>query len=529
MLVESISRTESACFSKQQIQLAENQDQLVNFINRPFDLGNVHAQMEDKKAAFTIEQREILVNGLEEQYHGIKVNDKVSKALKSLSNENTFTVCTGHQLSLLTGPIYFIYKILHVIKLCEELKVSFPNADFVPVFWMASEDHDFDEVKETALFNQVLRWDSTHKGAVGRFSTSGLQDVKNNLKSIFGNSRSNEVLDLLDAYTGPRYGQAFFRFIHALFSDFGLVVVDGDNVVFKAAFAPILEKELVEQFSFQSVQQASDALNELGLKTQVNPREINLFYLSPNSRERIQKKGEDYLIGEHTYTFAQLKNKLTESPADFSPNVILRPVYQEFILPNICYVGGLGELNYWLQLKGVFEKANVVYPLIQARSSLIYIDHALANKIASLGLTWRDFFADSHKISKEFIKRQDTSALDFSAIDGLFDSIKEQVSTLISDHEASLSSTVGADLSKMQNVLQSIKDKSWRAEKLKHEKSIKVIDQVKEKLFPNGNMQERSMNFFQICPEGNVSEKLHDIYKAINPTNSDINIVIETK
>ena len=134
MLVESISRTESACFSKQQIQLAENQDQLVNFINRPFDLANVLAQMKDKKAAFSNGQREILVRGLEEQYHGIKCNDKVSNALKSLSNENSFTVCTGHQLSLLTGPIYFIYKILHVIKLCEALKVSFPTADFVPVF-----------------------------------------------------------------------------------------------------------------------------------------------------------------------------------------------------------------------------------------------------------------------------------------------------------------------------------------------------------------------------------------------------------
>jgi bacillithiol synthase len=529
MLVESISRSESDCFSKQQIQLAENQDQLVNFINRPFELGNFHAQMEDKKAAFTNGQRELLVRGLEEQYHGIKCNDKVSNALKSLSNENTFTVCTGHQLSLLTGPIYFIYKILHVIKLCEALKVSFPNADFVPVFWMASEDHDFDEVKETAVFNQVLRWDSTHKGAVGRFSTSGLQDVKNKLKSIFGNSRTNEVIDLLDAYSGPRYGQAFFRFIHTLFSNFGLVVVDGDNVVFKAAFAAIIEKELVEQFSFQAVQQASLALNDLGLKTQANPREINLFYLSPNRRERIQKKGEDYLIGEYTFTAAEIMKKLRENPADFSPNVILRPVYQEFILPNICYVGGLGELNYWLQLKGVFEKANVLYPLIQARSSLIYIDHTLANKIASLGLTWRDFFADSHTISKEFIKRQDTSALDFSAVDKLFDSLKEQVSTLISDHEAPLASAVGADLSKMQNALQSIKDKSWRAEKLKHEKSIKVIEQIKEKLFPNGNMQERSMNFFQICPEGNVSEKLQDIYMAISPTNSNINIVIETK
>lgn len=529
MLVESISRSESYCFSKQQIQLAENQDQLVNFINRPFDLGNVPAQMKDKKATFTNGQREILVRGLEEQYHGIKRNDKVSNALKSLSNENTFTVCTGHQLSLLTGPIYFIYKILHVIKLCEALKESFPNAGFVPVFWMASEDHDFDEVKETSLFNKVLRWESSHQGAVGRFSTSGLHDIKNNVKSIFENSRINEVLELMEAYAGPTYGQAFFRFINFLFADFGLVVVDGDNVVFKAAFAPIIEKELVEQFSFQSVQQASLALNELGLKTQVNPREINLFYLSPNRRERIQKKGEDYLIGEHTYTFAQLKNKLTESPADFSPNVILRPVYQEFILPNICYVGGLGELNYWLQLKGVFEKVNVVYPLIQVRSSMFYLDSALVDKIDGLGLLWKDFFKEKNQIVKGFIAEHGESTFDFSRLDTHFNELKILISTVSADNDTQLSTAIGADWSKMESLLETIKNKKWRAEKQKHEKAIKQIEQIKERLFPNGAMQERSMNFFQICPEGNVSEKLQVIYKAINPTSTDINIVIERK
>jgi len=261
----------------------------------------------------------------------------------------------------------------------------------------------------------------------------------------------------------------------------------------------------------------------------VNPREINLFYLSPNGRERIQKKGEDYLIGEHTYTFAQLKNKLTESPADFSPNVILRPVYQEFILPNICYVGGLGELNYWLQLKGVFEKAKVVFPLIQVRSSMFYLDSALVDKIDGLGLLWKDFFKEKNQIVKGFIAEHGESTFDFSRLDTHFNELKILISTVSADNDTQLSTAIGADWSKMESLLETIKNKKWRAEKQKYEKAIKQIEQIKERLFPNGAMQERSMNFFQICPEGNVSEKLQVIYKAINPTSTDINIVIERK
>ena len=529
MQKSKINRVETGLFSGISNRLSYHQNTLEKYIQQPFSIEAFEKQIKLKKENYSTQNRSVLYEAIQLQYTEIEISDSVKSNIELLKAENTFTITTGHQLSIFTGPIYFIYKILHVVKLTKELKAKYPESNFVPIFWLASEDHDFEEIESVTLFNKSIKWETEQKGPVGRFDFESFKPIISEFKELFKLEES-EVKNLLDKYDGLTLSKATFSFVNELFKDFGLVQVDGDNLLLKKQFSSIMKSELENSFSFHAVKATNNELTKEDIKLQVHPREINLFYIESNFRERIQVVENDFLIeGKGTFSKEELLKVLDSNPEKFSPNVILRPLYQETILPNLCYLGGGGEMSYWLQLKGVFEKANVVYPLIQARSSLIYIDHALANKIVSLGLTWRDFFADTHKISKEFIKRQDSSALDFSAIDGLFDSIKEQVSTLISDHEASLSSTVGADLSKMQNVLQSIKDKSWRAEKLKHEKSIKVIDQVKEKLFPNGNMQERSMNFFQICPEGNVSEKLHDIYKAINPTNSDINIVIETK
>ena len=530
MLVESISRTESACFSNQQIQLAEHQTDLLAFLNRPFSVANFQGQIEEKKEQYTRIHREVLIRGLNVQYEAVKPHEKVSQALKQLAADNTFTVTTGHQLSLLTGPLYFIYKILHVIKQCVDLKVTYPSNNFVPVFWMASEDHDFEEIKETAIFNQPLSWDSKDLGAVGRFPTEGLQEIIGELKNMFSNHPNATIFSVLEAYQGPTYGVAFFRFIHALFADFGLVILDGDNAIFKEAFAPIIEKELVEQFSFQAVQETSMELNKLGLKTQVNPREINLFYLSPHKRERIIKNDEHtFSVGSLSFSKAELINKLKENPQDFSPNVILRPVYQEFLLPNVCYVGGVGELNYWLQLKGVFDKAKVVFPLIQARSSMFYLDRALLDKIDGLGLLRKDFFKEKNQIVKGFIAEHGESTFDFSRLDTHFNELKILISTVSADNDTQLSSAIGADVSKMESLLETIKNKKWRAEKQKHEKSIKQIEQIKERFFPKGIMQERSMNFFQICSDGNVSEKLQVIYEAIDPFNTNIQLIIEKK
>ena len=530
MLVESISRTESACFSNQQIQLAENQTDLSTFLNRPFSVENFQGQINEKKGQYTSRHREVLLRGLKQQYEAVEPHEKVAQALQQLSLDNTFTVTTGHQLSLLTGPLYFIYKILHVIKQCEELKVTYPSYNFVPVFWMASEDHDFEEIKATAIFNQALSWEAKDMGAVGRFSTVGLQEIIGELKNMFSNHPNATIFSVLEAYQGPTYGVAFFRFIHELFADFGLVILDGDNAIFKEAFIPIIEKELEEQFSYQAVQETSMELNKRGLKTQVNPREINLFYLSPNKRERIIKNVDHtFSVGSISFSKGDLLNRLKENPQDFSPNVILRPVYQEFILPNVCYVGGVGELNYWLQLKGVFDKAKVVFPLIQVRSSMFYLDSALVDKIDGLGLLWKDFFKEKNQIVKGFIAEHGESTFDFSRLDTHFNELKILISTVSAEHDTQLSTAIGADWSKMESLLETIKNKKWRADKQKHEKAIKQIEQIKERLFPKGIMQERSMNFFQICPEGNVSEKLQVIYEAIDPFNSNIQLIIERK
>lgn len=527
MLVESIARTESGCFSSQQIQVAERQTELLPFLNKPFSIDQFQAQIAEKKSQFTPAQRLLLVEGLTLQYLAVDAHEKVSFSISELLNENTFTVTTGHQMALFTGPLYFIYKILHVIKACVELKRVYPLNNFIPVYWMVSEDHDFEEIRAIAIFNQLIDWDTNQMGAVGRFDTDGLEEITEKIKSFFSNHPEANIFEVLNAHKGETYGIAFFRLIHTLFADYGLVVLDGDNVVFKTAFLPIVKKEIIEGFSFHAVESSSKALEKAGLKTQVNPRAINLFLLSPNKRERIIKNEFGFLIGDRSFSQDELLQMLNESPQDFSPNVILRPLYQEFILPNLCYVGGPGELNYWLQLKGVFDEVQLVFPLIQARSSLFYVSHSMAQKISGLGLTPRDFFMEKQAITQLFLVNNNTSAIDFSDADKQFKGLNEILVSTSVKGDANLSRSVGADLFKIDAMYNSIKSKIWRAEKVKHETAIKLLEQIKEQLFPNGKMQERAVNFLQLCADGDVKGKLQTLYKALDPFDNAVKIVID--
>ena len=159
MQIEEISRANSNCFSDMELSLSENQNKLEEFLNRTFDLANVEAQILEKSNAFSSEQRSVLCDGLKIQYAGGIITPSVQASINKLELPNTFTVTTGHQLSLMTGPLYFIVKILHVIKQAEELSLIFPSHNFVPVYWMASEDHDFEEIQSISLFNQLVTWE----------------------------------------------------------------------------------------------------------------------------------------------------------------------------------------------------------------------------------------------------------------------------------------------------------------------------------------------------------------------------------
>jgi bacillithiol biosynthesis cysteine-adding enzyme BshC len=527
MKANFISRTETNCFNEQQLLISENQDALSDFIGNSFSKEAFLKQIELKKSSYSSSNRNVLQKVLSEKYDALEINSKSLENINALTKENCFTVTTGHQLSLMTGPLYFVLKILHVIKQCKELKASYPNYHFVAVYWMASEDHDFEEIKSFLLFGKSITWETEQGGAVGRMNLSGMTEILAKFKQFFENHPESEIHELIDKLNGNTYGEAFFKFIHALFSDFGLVIIDGDRKEFKELFVPLIKTELETQFSFEAVQQTNKQLAQRNLKIQVHPREINLFFLSENNRERIIPIGSEYQIGNEKYTKEQLFELLKKQPESFSPNVVLRPLYQEFLLPNLCYVGGVGELGYWIQLKGVFEHSQIPYPLIQARTSALRIDQSVLQKMEQYRISKNDIFKSKNELKKQFLEENDAENIDFSLLDFQFNQLKQDFEQKAKSIDSSITTKVGAEFSRIEKQIEGLKTQLEKSVKNKHEKGLKTIEQIKDKLFPNEGLQERSANFFQFCPDGNFKQKLHDLVEIMQPFSSQFLVIEE--
>lgn len=531
MQTVQIHRKVTNLFSLQQLDLTYNQNRFIPFINTAFSLDAFEDIIEEKKKNYSSDTRFTLVNVLEKQYNEILLKDSTSKVVENirlLKEATTFTITTGHQLAAFTGPLYFIYKILHVVKQCEELKTTYPDQNFVPIYWMASEDHDYEEIKSFSIFNRTLTWETHQSGSVGRFSMKDWEVVKDKMHELFQNHPTSEIHSLIDSLEGENYAQAFRNFVHTLVGNFGVVIIDGDDRELKRLFIPIIQKELKEQFSIQAVEQTNAELEREGAKIQITPREINLFYIENGLRERIQKFGDKFEIeGKGTFSLEDLLKMLDETPECFSPNVVLRPVYQEVVLPNLCYVGGLGEMSYWLQLKRVFDAVSIQYPLILVRNSVCWIDASTSEKMEKLSLSIDQLFLDTDLLKKRFVEQNSQDELDFTRLDERIELLKNEVIETVKSVDVNLETYAIAETVRLDKQLDALKDKLYRQSKSKHEKALKMIDQIKEKLFPNGGLQERSLNFFHLCPDGNYSDKLTFIKNNLHPFSGDFLIFVE--
>lgn len=528
MQISRIDKQNTGLFSKQQIDLSYNQQQLIPFISRPFSLESFEETMEKKTDSFSPETRKVLCNELASQYDDIDEKTATLANIEKLRLSNSFTVTTGHQLVSFTGPLYFIYKILHVIKQTEELNEQYPEYNFIPVYWMATEDHDFEEIQSFNLFGKQISWETNQTGAVGRFHLENFDSVKAEFADFFKNNPESEIFSLLENLTGENYAQTFRKLVHSLFGKFGLVIIDGDSKGLKEIFQPIIEKELNTQFSYTEVQKTIAELEDFGYKIQVNPREINLFYVKGNLRERIVPTPNGFEINT-IGTFS--KNELIElsrtNPEEFSPNVVLRPLYQEMILPNLNYVGGAGEINYWLELKRVFESANIPFPLIQVRNSLIWIDSNTQEKMKLLNYTISDIFIETELLKKRFVEANSEDEIDFTEIENELKQLQHAMIEKTKQTDVNLEKFAIAETVRLEKQVSSFTEKLYKSSKSKHDKSLKSIEQIKQKLFPNGGMQERSLNFFNLVPTGDYSELIELLKNNMIPFSGDLIIVSE--
>ena len=530
MQFSTINRGEIPFFNIHQVAFCYHPENYAQFINRPFALTSFEGQIAEKKAQFDSSKRSILVDALKKQYSNIQMNEKVSANIDLLNEDNTFTVTTGHQLINFTGTFYFVLKVLNAVKLAEELKNTYPTQNFVPIYWMATEDHDYDEIKHVHLFGKVLTWETEQAGPVGRFDSSEFQEVIDTIKGLYANHPESEIQDLLAIPTEGQYAIYFRKLVNRLFADFGLVIVDGDDLALKQLFVPYMVQEVKEQTAYKNILPTNAALEAEGMKIQVNPREINLFYIGAGQRERLiaQADGQIEIPGKGTFTVEETVAIIENNPIDFSPNVVLRPVYEEVILPNLCYIGGSGEINYWLQLKAMFNAFNVTFPILQTRISAMYLDKGTAKKLNQMEMSWTELLPENHIIHRNFVTKNPETDVDFSGIDSQAQALKSILMDTILSVDPNMNKWAEAEWTKTNKQLEQIKEKLFKMNKSKHEGALKSLDQMREKLFPGNGLQERKWNVFHFLPNGNFSSFMQELKDAMDVFNPDLLVIHES-
>lgn len=524
---DCVSYQESGYFSRLIVDYLNQKNELDSLYNRFPKIENFELQIQEKGKNYSTDRTQ-LVSVLKNQNKNISTSDLTKANIESLKASNTFTITTGHQLNLFTGPIYFIYKIISTINLCRDLKLAYPDSNFVPIYWMATEDHDFDEINHFNLKEKKITWQKDTSGAVGKLSTAGLDLVYQAFEKEIGIGKNATYLKQLfqQAYLQhDTLTDASRYLVNELFKEHGLVIVDGDDSILKKEFAPFVEKELFENSSFNQVTETILKLNNY--HAQVNPREINLFYCKDSIRERIVKTNNQFKVLNTAieFTETEIREELEKHPQNFSPNVILRPLYQEVVLPNLCYIGGGGEIAYWLELQSNFEANKITFPILLIRNSVLLAKLKQQEKKAKLQLSWNDLFNKQTELLNQKTVEFSTVNFDFSAQKKFLSQQFESLKHLANQTDSSFEKAVKAQEVKQMKGLENLEKKLLKAERKKHQDQLMRIASLQDELFPNQSLQERKVNFSSFYAEYGdlLFEKL---FAKLNPLDNHFTTIV---
>lgn len=508
-------------------------------------LENFGAQIEEKKANFpspahpkgeseeknnrnnSCNKRAVLVSVLEAQYAKINASTATLNNITLLNHSNTYTITTGHQLNLFSGPLYFLYKIISTINLTKELQQQYPDQNFVPVYWMATEDHDFEEINYFTFKGKKFCWNRESTGPVGRLSTEGLDDFLAIFAQELGNSTHAETLKNLfqEAYVKHTNLTDATRYLaNALFGAYGLVILDADHADLKRQFIPFIKEELLKQTAFSKV---NETIHQFGNYTvQVNPREINLFYIEDNLRARIIFEDGNYKVNNSTLHFSEqeLLAELKLHPEKFSPNVVMRPLYQEVILPNLAYIGGGGEIAYWLELKSFFEAVKITFPILIVRNSVVLTTEKQLKKADALTLNWSDLFQKQSQLINNKTKQLSEFAIDLSDLKQQLQQQFKALHELTSKTDRSFEGAVKAQEVKQTKGLEQLEKRLLKAQKRKLADSLSRITVLQNELFPNQSLQERQANFAEFYLEKG-EQLIPQLIEEIKPLSTNFTII----
>jgi uncharacterized protein YllA (UPF0747 family) len=422
--------------------------------------------------------RMALVREIKRQYEGIPLQSAVQDNIHLLENDYTFCIVTAHQLNLFLGPLYYIHKVLSIVKTADVLNKKGTPYQFVPVFVMGSEDHDKEEVNHMRLHDALFYWETPQTGPVGRFIVDeAFIAVRDRLLDTLHDQTLKEAI--ISAYApGVRYSLAHRRFLHYLFQDYGLVIVDMDAIFVKEICHDIFKDEIQHQRA-QVVLKETLAAMEKEYDIQARPRSINIFKLEHGAREYISGEEE---IGQLTVQ-------------DYSPNVIYRPLMQQKVLPAVCYVGGGGELGYWLEMKALFDYHQVQFPVLMLRNHAVYSEKKVKLKMNQWGIDWKDIWKETDLLANEVVKRTNEFDAVFHqsklALEKIFEKYQEQAVAI----DPTLAGAVAAEHSRVLGAIAHLEQKFVKGAKRKNENLLQVLEKAKNTIFPQGALMERNTSF----------------------------------
>ena len=452
---------------------------------------------------------EILTN----QYSQLNPSNATLQNIKKLSDKKTLAIVTGQQLGIIGGPLYTFYKIITAIKLSRFLSERYDDYNFVPVFWLEADDHDFNEVRTVKIIdegNSLLTIGYKDEIAEDDLKQSvGLINLDSSINEFFDklNSSIKEtefkalIFDRLKSFykEDKSFKEAFRDLIFNYFDEYGLIIFDPQDDEVKKLLKPVFKKEITDfRIHTEQLVHVSATLEEL-YHAQVKVKPVNLFLRVDEGRHSIEPVENEYRLRRKrkSFTQEQILELLENEPSRFSPNVLLRPICQDYLFPTAFYVAGPSEISYFAQIKPLYEFYNIVQPMVYPRSSATILESSIANSLEKYSVNINDIFIDIENIKKKIISSVEESSVDemFNGISIQMESTFDQLKEKLLDVDKTIADSSNRYRDKILGTINELKSKAEKAQQKKYEVTLRQIDRTAVHLFPNSNLQEREINF----------------------------------
>lgn len=535
------------------ISLGEDEkNKLAPFFNMFYkDNDNFFRVIEDKIHNYNTNRyfdKNLLIDVLKRQNVEFGGTENTASNIELLKKEDAFAVVTGQQVGLYTGNMYTIYKTITAVKLTRNLKERFPQFNFVPVFWLESEDHDFEEANHANVLNkqnELIRIgfesdeqaneDDTSRRSSKPVGSTKLDEMVNSINeqlrsTLLDTDFKEKLMNIVTScYKEDNdFKTAFAQMINSLMGDYGVVFIDCSDPEIKKLLVPVFEKELrTSPKMCEDIITASAEL-EKHYDLQVKPKVINMFYVHNGNRLLIEpREGGRFALKNSKRRFEnqEIFAALQENPELFSPNVVLRPICQDYLLPTIAYVGGPAEISYYAQLKPAYAHYELTMPVIYPRASVSIIEGKINKFLSSYNLNFENVFHRNLLVTKVVEKLSEVKVDDeISRFTDELNKVFYEMKNMTARVDQTLLNSVDNMKEKLKQNIEILKGKLINAQAKKSEVMTSQIDKVTNNIFPKDNLQERVLNITYFINKYDISF-IKKLYHEIDPLNFNHQII----